>query len=96
MKSKPSFNWATVSRIVAALLGGYLFTYAFTAALAQLLNIEPKDALVVATLPAFVIYPLVIMWVFACSKLKVVWTGLGLSMPLLIIGFWPQLMRALA
>eukprot|EP01030_Chromulinospumella_sphaerica_P033470 gene33470-34341_t len=48
MKSK-SPAWPTVSRMVAALIGGYLFTYAFTAALARLLPMDKVDALVVAS-----------------------------------------------
>lgn len=91
------FSWPTVSRIIAAIFAGYLFTYAFTAALSQLLPIEPLEAMTAATLPAFVIYPLVILWAFGCAKVRVVWASLLLaSAALLVIGFWPQLMRTMA
>ena len=49
MKTPPHYG-PTVSRILAALCGGYLFTYAFTAALARLLPMNKVDALVTASL----------------------------------------------
>ncbi|ETK17607.1 putative iron uptake protein [Pseudomonas sp. FH4] len=89
MKSKPP-AWPTLSRIVAALIGGYLFTYAFTAALARLLPMDKVDALVVATLPSFLIYTLVILWAFGCRNAWRAWAGVALALPLAAIGFWPQ------
>lgn len=89
--------WLPVlSRTLAAVLGGYAFTYAFTAALARLLPLAPNDALIVATLPAFIIYPLAILWSFCCRNATQAWYGVALAVPLAVIGFWPQLMRALA
>ncbi|WP_256203170.1 DUF3649 domain-containing protein [Pseudomonas sp. ML96] len=85
-----------LSRTLAAILGGYAFTYAFTAFLARLLPLTPQDALVVATLPAFIIYPLAILWAFACRSATRAWLGLALAAPLALVGFWPQLVRALA
>ncbi|TLX56183.1 iron transporter [Stutzerimonas nosocomialis] len=87
--------WPVVSRILAALLGGYLFTYAFTAALARLLPLGKADAVVVATLPAFLIYTLAILWAFGCRSARRAWAGLALALPLAIIGFWPQLLETL-
>ncbi|USW94353.1 DUF3649 domain-containing protein [Pseudomonas proteolytica] len=89
MKSK-SQALPTLSRIVAALIGGYLFTYAFTAALARLLPMDKVDALVVASLPSFLIYTLAILWVFACRNAWRAWAGMALALPLAAIGFWPQ------
>ncbi|TLX54348.1 iron transporter [Stutzerimonas nosocomialis] len=87
--------WPVVSRILAALLGGYLFTYAFTAALARLLPLGKADAVVVATLPAFLIYTLAILWAFGCRSPRRAWAGLALALPLAVIGFWPQLLETL-
>lgn len=89
MKSK-SQALPTLSRIVAALIGGYLFTYAFTAALARLLPMDKVDALVVASLPSFLIYTLAILWTFACRNAWRAWAGMALALPLAAIGFWPQ------
>lgn len=92
---KSTQPWPTVSRIVAALFGGYLFTYAFTAALARLLPVDKVDALVITTLLSFVVYTLVILWSFGCHSVRRVWGGMSLAVPLGIIGFWPQLLERL-
>ncbi|WP_437882985.1 DUF3649 domain-containing protein [Pseudomonas sp. LRF_L74] len=96
MKEKSSvIAWPVVSRIIAAVLGGYLFTYAFTAALARLLPLDPMTAPIVATLPAFLVYTLAVLWAFGCRSAWRAWIGLGLAGPLAIIGFWSQLLEAL-
>lgn len=84
-----------ISRILAALLGGYGFTYAFTACLARLLPLTPGDSLVVATLPSFLIYTLAILWVFCCRSALQAWAGMALALPLGVVGFWPQLLESL-
>lgn len=84
-----------LSRIVAAVLGGYAFTYAFTAALARLLPLDPVDALIVATVLSFAVYTGAILWAFACRSARRAWAGLALGVPLALIGFWPQLMERL-
>jgi len=88
-----TFSWAMLSRISAALLGGYAFTYAATAALARLLPLDPVDALVSATLLSFAVYTGAILWAFACRSASRAWAGLALGVPLAAIGFWPQLTR---
>ena len=88
--------WAPiVSRTLAALVGGYVFTYAFTAALARLLPMEQVDALITATLLSFAVYTLAILWAFSCRSAKRAWAGLALALPLSVIGFWPQWLEAL-
>lgn len=88
--------WAVLSRCLAAVLGGYAFTYAFTAALARLLPLVVSDAMIVATLASFLVYTLAILWAFGCRSLWRMWGGLALAIPLALIGFWPQLTRSLA
>ena len=81
-----------LSRITAAILGGYAFTYAATAALARLLPLDKVDALISATLLSFALYTGAILWAFACRSATRAWAGLALGLPLAAIGFWPQLM----
>lgn len=88
--------WPISLRLLAALLGGYLFSYAFTAALARLLPLAPVDTLIFATLPAFLVYSLAILWAFAARSLWQAWLGAALSLPLGLIGFWPQLLERIA
>lgn len=84
-----------VSRTLAAWVGGYLFTYAFTAALARLLPLDNVDSLIVASLLSFVIYTLAILWAFAARHQWSAWMGAALALPLAAIGFWPQLWERL-
>lgn len=82
-------------RILAAILGGYLFTYCFTAALARLLPLDRFDAALVASLVSFIVYLAAILWVFATHSLRRVALSLLLIPPMGLIGFWPQLMETL-
>lgn len=86
---------AITARIGLALLGGYVFTYAFTAALARLLPLEPVDAIATASLLSFVVYLVFVLWAFAAASLRRVLIGLSLALPLAVVGFWPQLLEVL-
>jgi hypothetical protein len=85
-----------LSRSAAALLGGYAFSYAATACLARILPLSPADAVLVATLPAFIFYTLAILWAFASRDALRAWAPLALAAPLMLIGFWPQALGWLA
>ncbi|MBH3428334.1 iron transporter [Pseudomonas alkylphenolica] len=90
--SKPRPAWLTIaSRCAAGLLGGYAFTYAITAFLARVLPMAATDAVIVATLPAFVFYTLAVLWAFACRSERRAWALAGISGPLALVAFWPQL-----
>lgn len=88
------FSWAVLSRVAAAVLGGYAFTYAFTAALARLLPLDKVDAMISASLPSFAVYTAAMLWAFTCRTAWRAWAGLMLAVPLALIGFWPQLMES--
>ncbi|MFO3724385.1 iron transporter [Pseudomonas sp. HLMP] len=86
-------TWLAIfSRSAAALLGGYAFSYAATACLARVLPLAPGDAVIVATLPAFVFYTAAILWAFASRDALHAWMPLAISVPLALLGFWPQAM----
>ncbi|VXC46455.1 Iron transporter [Pseudomonas sp. 9Ag] len=84
---------AIAARTLLALLGGYAFTYAFTAALAQWLPLDPVDAVTASSLLSFVVYLTFVLWTFAAASLRRVLIGAGLAIPLAVIGFWPQLLE---
>lgn len=86
---------AVFARAMAAVFGGYAFTYAFTACLARLLPLERIDALLVASLPMFVVYTLAVLWAFSARDAWRAWLSLPLAIPLALIGFWPQLLERL-
>lgn len=89
------FYWPVTARSLAAIVGGYLLTYCFTAALARMLPLDRFDATVVASLISFVIYLAFILWVFATPYLRRVAVSLLAAIPLGLIGFWPQLLETL-
>jgi len=89
--------WVQIlSRSSAALLGGYAFAYAASACMARLLPLTDADAVVVATLPAFVFYTAAILWAFASRDAWRAWLPLAVALPLALIGFWPQALGWLA
>jgi hypothetical protein len=85
-----------LSRSAAALLGGYALSYAASACLARILPLSAADAVIVATLPAFIFYTVAVLWAFACRDALRAWAPLALAAPLALIGFWPQVMERLA
>ncbi|MFJ7884493.1 iron transporter [Pseudomonas sp. NPDC096917] len=84
-----------LSRTLAAMVGGYVFTYAFTAALAQLLPLDNVDSLLVASLLSFAIYTCAILWAFIARHQWSAWMGAVLAVPLAAIGFWPHMLERL-
>jgi len=91
---RPRQHWLVMNRILLAILGGYAFTYAFTAALARVLPMARVDALVAASLLSFVIYLSFILWAFAAASLRRVALVAATAIPLAALGFWPQLLEA--
>ncbi|WP_028240986.1 hypothetical protein [Stutzerimonas azotifigens] len=85
-------RWPVIVRVLAAILGGYAFTYATTATLARLLPFARYDAAAVATLLSFVVYLVFVLWAFSARTLGQVLAGVALSVPLAAIAFWPQLL----
>jgi len=88
MKSRP---WPIANRALAAVLGGYALTYAFTAALARLLAVDKADAVVIANLLSFAFYLTVLIWIFSRATSLRAWGIAMWSVPLALMGFWPQL-----
>lgn len=84
-----------LSRTGAAILGGYAFTYAATAAIARALPLATVDAVVIATLLSFTLYTLVVLWAFAARTAWRAWGVMLLAAPLAVVGFWPQLLEYL-
>lgn len=77
-----------ISRIVAAILGGYaLAALASVAALA--LPMSKPQAVLTGMLASFLIYTVAVIWVFAVHSAKRAWAGLLLAaLPLLLATAW--------
>lgn len=78
-----SDNWKLVSRIVAAIFGGYFLTLSSSMLLSQLLDIVGMDrvnASMTAMLLSFAIYTAIVIWFFAIASVKQVWINLLFSL----------------
>ncbi len=77
-----------ISRIVAAILGGYaLAALASVAALA--LPMSKPQAVLTGMLASFLIYTGAVIWVFAARSARRAWAGLLLAaLPLLLAASW--------
>ncbi|AXQ29354.1 DUF3649 domain-containing protein [Solimonas sp. K1W22B-7] len=72
-----------LSRLIAALLGGYALSAALAAVLALHLPLERSEAVLVGTMLSFLVYVLAVMWAFAARHALRAWSGL--LAPLLIL-----------
>lgn len=74
-----------VSRIAAAVLGGYLLANTMIVALSYSLPLPLREGLMLATMLSYLVYPLAIIWVFAVKSLKRAWLGMLLPSALLAL-----------
>jgi len=79
MVSTIRYRAGVLSRTVAAIAGGYGLSALVAAALALTLPTTRAEAAMTGTLTAFVVYPVAVMWVFACASALRAWTGLLLA-----------------
>jgi hypothetical protein len=66
----------TILRIIAAVFGGYALTASMLAALALLLPWPKVDALFFTALLPALIYPAVLLWIFAAPTAQRAWRDL--------------------
>lgn len=72
-----------LSRVVAAVIGGYALSAATAICLALLLPMARAEAVLAGTMLSFVIYVSAALWVFAAASATRAWIGLVLSAALL-------------
>ena len=73
------YRLGVLSRTVAAIGGGYGLSALVASALALILPTTRAEAAMTGTLTAFVVYPIAVMWVFACATALRAWVGLALA-----------------
>jgi hypothetical protein len=78
------YRLAVFSRVMAALVGGYTLTTLVTACLALSLSLSRVESALTATLPAFLVLCMAVIWVFAARSAWRAWYGL--MIPCLILG----------
>ena len=77
--TKPSsarYRWAVTSRVVAAVIPGFVLTNSAGVLISFIIPGEKFTGIAWATLLSFVIYAAIIMWIFHTDRLKTVWLGL--------------------
>lgn len=90
MQSGPTvmYRLAVFSRVLAAIVGGYVLAALCTAVIAQVLPMAKADAVMTATMLAFIIYACAVIWVFAARDALRAW--IGIALPSLVVGaaYW--------
>ena len=79
-----------VSRIVAAVLGGYALA-ALTSVATLALPMERGEAVLTGMMLRFIVYAAAVIWVFAASSALRAWAGLlvvGAPLLLVDLGIW--------
>lgn len=76
-----SHRWLTMSRVAAAVGGGYGLMTTSSLLLARILPLAPVDAVMTAMMLSFAIYATVILWVFAARSVARAWLMLSVATP---------------
>jgi len=82
------YRGGVTARAVAAIGGGYMLAALGGALIALALPLPRADAVTIATLLAFVIYPCVILWVFATSSALRACVGVAATCAVLGMVLW--------
>ncbi|QQZ43062.1 DUF3649 domain-containing protein [Pseudomonas sp. SK3(2021)] len=96
MKSKVaaipfSYRLAVMSRVLAAVFGGYLLAALSSVCLTLLLPVSRTDAVVSGMMTSFLFYLVAVLWCFACRTAWQAWLGLLLpALGLAAISAWVQ------
>ncbi|MBN2991679.1 DUF3649 domain-containing protein [Pseudomonas cedrina subsp. fulgida] len=96
MKSKTSlpvsYRLAVTSRVLAAVIGGYLMASLASICLALWMPTSRADAVITGMMSSFVFYLLAVLWCFACRSAVRAWFGVMLPSAafatLAGLGFW--------
>ncbi len=86
---------AVFSRIIAAIVGGYLLANVAAIVLSYLLPGSRADGVMVATCVSFIIYAGAVFWVFSARTAWRAWFGIlipGLSSAVIVFLLYPETM----
>ncbi|VVQ05297.1 DUF3649 domain-containing protein [Pseudomonas fluorescens] len=79
-KSLPvSYRLAVISRVLAAVLGGYLVAALASVSLSLWLPMARAEAVVTGMMTSFLAYLVAVLWCFACRSAWQAWWGLIVS-----------------
>lgn len=77
-----------ISRIIAAIFGGYALAALTSVSAVALLPIEPVQAVLAGMLLSFVVYASSVIWVFAVRSATRAWAGLAIAATPLGLAAW--------
>lgn len=83
-----AYRLAVLSRVVAAVAGGYLLTALCTVVAARYLPMSRADAVMTATMLSFAIFVCAVIWVFAARSAWRAWAGLAAPSLVLALVAW--------
>jgi hypothetical protein len=81
MRDRPGsqYGWryraSVLSRLCAAVFGGYALAAVFTVVLSTYLPQDEQEAVLTGTMLSFLVYALAVMWVFAARDTWRAWAG---------------------
>ncbi|CAA0119571.1 hypothetical protein [Zhongshania aliphaticivorans] len=79
LRQSSHYRWMVVSRVLAAVVGGYALASSAMVLLALLWPLPKAEAVAASTMLSFLLYALIIIWIFTVKRLKTVWLGLIFS-----------------
>jgi hypothetical protein len=75
-KHRYQATYSIVSRVIAAIIGGYVLANLIAILLSHLLPMSQPEAVMVSMLCSFAVYAAVAMWVFTTKTATKSWVGL--------------------
>jgi len=78
-----SYRLAVTSRVLAAVLGGYLVSALASVSLTMWLPMARAEAVVSGMMSSFLVYLVAVLWCFACRTAWQAW--IGLMVPSLVL-----------
>lgn len=76
---------AVISRVIAAIIGGYVFSNLLSILLSYFLSGSPANAVMTGMVVSFSIYGSVVIWVYSVKSLRQVWQSLLITSSVCII-----------
>jgi hypothetical protein len=71
-----SYRLAVTSRVLAAVLGGYVVAALASVSLSLWLPVARAEAVVSGMMTSFLVYLVAVLWCFACRSAWLAWLGL--------------------
>ncbi|MFL9925734.1 DUF3649 domain-containing protein [Herbaspirillum lusitanum] len=82
------YRLGVLSRVLAAILGGYVLSALCTVMVSHGLPLGRADAVMTATMLSFIIYTCAVIWVFAVHSALRAWIGILIPTLVLAAIYW--------